>query len=540
MSELKQSCLRLLDDPEHSKDEVVALFDQLVTTRSLAEMEADPWYFVLRMLLFSRTMGHELFNEASQTALDLFRESPEVADYHRVVLALGRDLLHKRRDIKFFERLLPTIREVRPADPELRLLRLLLLGDFHTYYDKHPKHGISYYQAILDEPLPMAPEKSAYYRWHARANLAKIHYLLGNLRKSESLTAQCLREFGQPTNMAWDYLILAEHVAASLPGPEVERHVGDETSAQDRPLALAQRWYRRGLWHLSRGERAVAETFFRKAVDFGLEQGGPEYTYFGYYGLAKCYGSETYATEALACTNDPQEMAEALLLMDEKHLVIAAELAKDHGFLFLEVRACLKLVAVGSKTRRLRYAARLAKLVAGSAELLEYVRESGDARDVLEQLLALSDEARAELRPVVDFLFPVEHRRVEVVFHDDDLADLRLMMAGVRIPIAWGRNGARMLFHCLVSRRDALHKERIMDELWPRNDMSMLYKTLGILKRYLDPLDQDAGGAFIVTEHGALRWAWERTVETKDASGPVITFLREAPAASPAKGRTNR
>ncbi len=527
MSELKHSCLRLLDDPEHSKDDVVALFDQLVTTCSLAEMEADPWYYVLRMLLFSRTMGHELFNEASQTALDLFKARPDGADYHRVVLALGRDLLHKRRDITFFERLLPIIRDIRPADPELRLLRLLLLGDFHTYYDKHPRHGIAYYQAILDEPLPLSPEKNAYYRWHARANLAKIHYLLGNLRKAESLTAQCLREFGHPTNMAWDYMILAEHVPASLVGAELEVFVGDEATAQDRPLALAQRWYRRGLWHLGRNEKAVAETYFRKAIDFGLEQGGPEYTYFGYYGLAKAYGSETYATEALACTNDPQEMAEALLLMDEKHLVIAAELAKDHGFLFLEVRACLKLVACGSKTRRLRYATRLAKLAAGSAELLDYVRHSGDARDVLEQLLALPDETRPELKPVVDFLFPVDQRQVEVFFPEGDLADLRLVMGGVRIPMAWGRNGARMLFHCLVSHRDGLHKERIMDELWPRNDLSMLYKTLGILKRYLDPLDQDAGSQFVVTDSGSLRWAWDRTVEGAEARGPVITFLRE-------------
>jgi hypothetical protein len=330
-------------------------------------------------------------------------------------------------------------------------------------------------------------------------------------------------------------MILAEHVPASLSEDELLRFVGDEASAQDRPLALAQRWYRRGLWHLSKGDKAVAETFFRKAIDFGLEQGGPEYTYSGYYGLARTYSSDTYATEALACTNDPQEMAEALLLMDEKHLVIAAELAKDHGFLFLEVRACLKLVACGSKTRRLRYAARLAKLVAGSAELLDYVRHGAEARDVLEQLLALPDDARAELKPVMDFLFPLEQRKVEVVFHEDDLADLRLVMAGVRIPIAWGRNGARMLFHCLVSRREALHKERIMDELWPRNDMSMLYKTLGILKRYLDPLDQDAGSLFVLTESGSLRWAWERTVEGSDAKGPVIAFLREAAASSSAR-----
>ncbi len=527
MSDLKASCLKLLDDPEHTKEDVIALFDELVTSRSLPELEADPWYFVLRMLLFCRTMGHELFNEASLTALDLFREGPDGADYHRVVLVLGRDLLHKRRDIKFFERLLPTIREIRPADAELRLLRLLLLGDYHTYYEQHPKNGMAYYQAILDEPLPISPEKSSYYKWHARANLAKIHYLLGNLRKAETLTAHCLREFGKPTNMAWDYLALTEHTHGSLSLEDLEVFMGDEESAQHRPLALAQRWYRRGLWQLRQGNKTEAETYFRKAVDFGLEQGGPEYTYFGYYGLARAFGSEAYATEALACTNDPQEMAEALLLMDEKHLVIAAELAKDHGFLFLEVRACLKLIACGSKTRRLRYLQRLTKLVSGSAELLEYVRTSADTVNILEQVLALPEEARIDLKSVVDFLFPVEHRKVEVVMADNDLADLRLVMAGVRIPIAWGRNSARMLFHCLISNRDGLHKERIMDELWPRNDISMLYKTLGILKRYLDPLDQDAGSAFAVSDNGGLRWNWSRTVQGDQARGQVIAFLRE-------------
>ena len=532
MSELKTSCLELLDDPEHTKEDVIAIFDQLVTSRSLGDLEADPWYYVLRMLLFSRTMGHELFNEASEKSLELFRDGADVADYHKVALILGRDLLHKRRDIKFFERLLPTVREIRPADPEMRLLRLVLLGDFHTYYDKHPKHGIPYYQSILDEPLPMSPEKSAYYRWHARANLAKIHYLLGNLKKAEALTAQCLREFGKPTNMAWDYLALTDHVRPSLTLEEIESFVGDEASAQDRPLALAQRWYRRGLLCLRKGDKTRAEAYFRRAVDFGLEQGGPEYTYFGYFGLARTFDNEVYATEALACTNDPQEMAEALLLMDEKHLVIAAELAKEHGFLFLEVRACLKLIATGSKTRRLKYVARLEKLVSGSAELLEFARTSSDARDVLEQLLALPDEARSELKPVVDFLFPVDQRKVEVVEVDGDLADVRLLLGGVRIPIAWGRNGARMLLHCLVSHRDGLHKERIMDEVWPRNDMSMLYKTLGILKRYLDPLEQDAGAAFVLTENGSLRWNWDRTVESHEAHGPVITFLRETPAAA--------
>lgn len=536
MSDLKASCLELLDDPEHTKEDVIALFDQLVTSRSLPELEADPWYYVLRMLLFSRTMGHELFNEASLTALDLFRDGADVADYHRVVLVLGRDLLHKRRDIEFFERLLPTTREIRPADAELRLLRLLLLGDYHTYYEQHPRNGISYYQAILDEPLPLAPEKSAYYKWHARANLAKIHYLLGNLKKSEALTAQCLREFANPTNMAWDYMTLTEHTRGSLSLEDLDAYVGDEESAQERPLALAQRWYRRGLWLLRKGDKARAETYFRRAVDFGMEQGGPEYTYFGYYGLAKAFGSEVYATEALACTNDPQEMAEALLLMDEKHLVIAAELAKEHGFLFLEVRACLKLIACGSKTRRLRFLHRLTRLVAGSAELMDYVRTSADTVAILEQLLALPEQARAELKPVVDFLFPVEHRKVEVVEGVDGLADLRLVMAGVRIPIAWGRNGARMLFHCLVSHRDGLHKERIMDELWPRNDMSMLYKTLGILKRYLDPLEQDAGSVFAVSDNGSLRWNWSRTVQGDQAHGRVIAFLRE-PAQPLAKGR---
>ena len=532
---LKSSCLQLLDDPEHTKDDVIALFDRIVTTSGLEALEADPWYYVLRMLLFSRTMGHELFNEASYKALDLFQAGSDAGDYHRVVLVLGRDLLHKRRDVKFFEKLLGTITDLRPADPELRHLRLMLLGDYHTFYNKSPKQGMPYYQAILDEQLPMAAAKASLFRWHARANLAKVHYLLGNLRKAEALVATCLREFGKPTNMAWDYLAICEHVTPTLSLDDLVAFIGDEESAKSRPLALAQRWYRRGMWHMRRGERGQAEGFFRKAVDFGLEQGGPEYTYFGYYGLARATGSEVYATEALGCTNDPQEMAEALLLMDEKHLVIAAELAKEHGFLFLEVRACLKLVARGSKTRRLRYIHRITKLVAGSAELTEYARTSSDTREILEEFLALSTESRAELQTVVDFLFPVSERRIELL-RDGNLADLRIVMGGVRLPIVWGRNSAQMLFNCLIESKGGLHKERIMEELWPRNDMSMLYKTMNILKRCLDPFNQEAGNAFVLTEQGLLRWNWDLTVETDEANGPVIAFLRETtPAAAKAR-----
>ncbi|MBU6429660.1 MAG: hypothetical protein KGR26_11650, partial [Cyanobacteria bacterium REEB65] len=344
---------------------------------------------------------------------------------------------------------------------------------------------------------------------------------------------QALREYGKPTNMALDYLFVTEHVRGRIDRQELLAYVGDFEGLPDRPYALAQRWYRRAFVHMLAGEATKAEELFRRTVEFGLHHGGPEYTYFSYLGLARTFDTAVYAAEALACTNDPQEMVEALLLMDEKHLVMAAEMARDHGFLFLEVRACLKLLARTSKTRRLRYVQRLSALVSGSADLAEYCRSSADTQAILRELLALEPEARGELRPVADFLFPMSLRKAEVVFPAGDLADLQLVLGGVRVPVSWGRNGARMLFHCLVNHPDGIPKERIMEELWPRNDLSMLYKTLGILKRYLDPLDQDAGSPFITTNKGALAWNWGRTIASDQEHLPTLAYLPNGPAKLP-------